>query len=151
LPRKKDVRESGDKPGSVSSRLPCSRQSSVHEDGPGQDRRKATVIPLGQGLLPASSNLPEDFGRAGLKRPPIWSCSKRGLPSLPCHHGNWWALTPPFHPYPAPTLQDNGHEQIVLSGKVGAGRSVFCGTFPGSPLLDVIQRFALWSPDFPPH
>ena len=31
---------------------------------------------------------------------PIWSCSWRGLPSFRCHHRNWWALTPPFHPYP---------------------------------------------------
>ncbi|SDB05071.1 hypothetical protein SAMN05660653_00260 [Desulfonatronum thiosulfatophilum] len=69
-----------------------------------KNERGAAVIPLGQGLLPASSNLPEDFDRAGLKRPPIWSCSERGLPSLPRHRGNWWALTPPFHPYPVLTL-----------------------------------------------
>jgi hypothetical protein len=36
------------------------------------------------------------------------------------------------------------------SVKVGAGRSAFCGTFPGSPPLGVTQRPALWSPDFPP-
>lgn len=35
--------------------------------------------------------------------PPIWSCSGRGLPSLPRRRGNWWALTPPFHPYPGRT------------------------------------------------
>jgi len=36
------------------------------------------------------------------------------------------------------------------SVKVGAGRSAFCGTFPGSPPLGVTQRPALRSPDFPP-
>lgn len=33
---------------------------------------------------------------------PIWSCSERGMPSMPRHRGIWWALAPPFHPYPAP-------------------------------------------------
>lgn len=103
-------------------------------------------------MLPASSNLPEDFDRAGLKRPPIWSCSERGLPSLPRRRGNWWALTPPFHPYPALTLSWFFFikDEKLTKEKVNAGRSVFCGTFPGSPPLDVIQRPALWSPDFPP-
>src|SRR5690606_2017059 len=36
---------------------------------------------------------------------PCWSCSGRGLPSEPCHHGPWWSLTPPFHPYrPRPAV-----------------------------------------------
>ncbi len=33
---------------------------------------------------------------------PIWSCSERGMPSMPRRRGIWWALAPPFHPYPAP-------------------------------------------------
>jgi len=64
-----------------------------------------TAINLGSRLPLTSSGLPEGFSRASLKRLPIWPCSERGLPSLPCHHGSWWALTPPFHPYPAPTLK----------------------------------------------
>jgi hypothetical protein len=40
------------------------------------------------------------LGRAILKRSPIWSCSRWGLPSFPGHPGNWCALTAPFHPYP---------------------------------------------------
>lgn len=32
---------------------------------------------------------------------PIWSCSRRGMPSMPRHRGIWWALAPPFHPYRA--------------------------------------------------
>src|SRR4029453_1201559 len=36
--------------------------------------------------LPAgSSDLPGGFGRASLKRPPIWSCSVWGFPCPPCH------------------------------------------------------------------
>ena len=31
---------------------------------------------------------------------PSWSCSRWGLPSRPGHPRRWWALTPPFHPYP---------------------------------------------------
>jgi len=46
--------------------------------------------------------------------PPIRSCSGWGLPSLSGHPDSWWALTPPFHPYPT-----------------YVGRSVFCGTFLG--------------------
>jgi len=28
---------------------------------------------------------------------PYTSCYRQGLPSCPCCHGHWWALTPPFH------------------------------------------------------
>jgi len=86
------------------------------------------VIHLGQGLLPASSDLPGGFGRAGLERPPIWSCSGRGLPSLPCRHGSWWALTPPLHPYPSPIswtdswLLDWGDCRIPLRRVIGKHR-----------------------------
>ncbi len=38
---------------------------------------------------------------AGPANPPIWSCSERGLPSRLRRRNRWWALTPPFHPYPA--------------------------------------------------
>ncbi|VVT05597.1 conserved hypothetical protein [Hoeflea sp. EC-HK425] len=39
-----------------------------------------------------------------------------------------WALTPPFHPYPAASVPlDRG----IGSGNQVAGRFAFCGTFPG--------------------
>jgi len=41
-----------------------------------------------------------ELGRTTLQRPPIWSCSRRGLPSPRRHRRGWWALTSPFHPYP---------------------------------------------------
>ena len=97
---------------------------------------KAIIIPLGPRLPAASSNLPESFSRAGLKRFPIWSCSGRGFPSLPRRRGNWWALTPPFHPYLARERER---------------RFAFCGTIRGFRPLGVTQRPALRSPDFPPR
>ena len=52
-----------------------------------------TTIPLAPPLLVESSNLPEGFRRAILKRLPIWPCSVRGLA---CHppYGGCGALLP---------------------------------------------------------
>lgn len=75
----------------------------------------AAIIPLGPELLPASSNLPEGFSRASLKRLPIWSCSGRGMPSSPRRRGDWWALTPPFHPYPRGQVRAGGLLSVALS------------------------------------
>lgn len=82
-------------------------------------------------MLPASSNLPEDFGRAGLTRPPIWSCSERGLPSLPRRRGNWWALTPPFHPYPALILPRKIVSRRHASRQSECRAVCFLWRFPG--------------------
>ena len=53
----------------------------------------ATTIPLASPLLARSSNRPGSFGRAVLKRFPIWSCSVRGFA---CHrpYGRRGALLP---------------------------------------------------------
>src|SRR6185436_5940287 len=61
--------------------------------------RRVTVIPLGAGSPPPSSNLPGSLGRASLERSPIWSCSAWGLPSRRRCRRRWCALTAPFHPY----------------------------------------------------
>ena len=95
------------------------------------------IIPLGPPLPAASSCLPESSlpeGIAARATPPspTWHCSKRGLPCQSDRPDLRWALTPPFHPY----LPCGG-------GMFSVALSV------GLPLLDVIQRFALWSPDFP--
>src|SRR4030067_447004 len=63
------------------------------------------AIRLGQLLPAASSGQPvppfrEEKRRAVLKAEPIRPCTGRGLPSPPGHPDGWWALTPPFHPYP---------------------------------------------------
>ena len=51
---------------------------------------------------------------SSLQAPAVRSCSGRGLPSRDGHPPRWWALTPPFHPYPP----------------VSDGRSALCGTVP---------------------
>lgn len=49
----------------------------------------------------------------------IWSCFRWGLSSSQRCHWDWWALTPPFHPYPdtsglLPTDRD-GLVSVTLS------------------------------------
>ena len=44
------------------------------------------IIYLGYRSPGTSCNLPGSFGRAALKRLPIWSCTRWGLPCLSCHH-----------------------------------------------------------------
>jgi len=57
---------------------------------------------------------------------PAWPCSGRGLPSRGSHLSRWWALTPPFHPYPlrrrglAPVL---GPSPAVAGGIVSVALS----------------------------
>ena len=46
-----------------------------------------TIIPLGPALLAGSSDLPGGFGRAVLKRLPIWPCSVRGFACHPPYSG----------------------------------------------------------------
>ena len=65
-----------------------------------------------------------DRVRCNAACPPIWSCSRWGLP---CHR-RWparCALTAPFHPYRYPRTGGD-----VASGSVYR-RFVFCGTFRG--------------------
>jgi len=78
-------------------------------------RPGAAIIPLGPELLPASSNLPGGIGRASLKRPPIWFCSERGLPSRSRRRDRWWALAPPFHPYLRGQCLAGGLFSVALS------------------------------------
>ena len=95
------------------------------------------AIRLGQLLPAASSGQPvppfrEEKRRAVLKAEPIRPCTGRGLPSPPGHPDGWWALTPPFHPYPF----RGGLFSVALS--------------LGSPPVAVNDLPALWCPDFPP-
>jgi len=95
------------------------------------------AIRLGLLLPAASSSQPvppfrEEKGRAALEAEPIWPCTGRGLPSPSGHPDGWWALTPPFHPYPF----RGGLFSVALS--------------LGSPPVAVSDLPALWCPDFPP-
>ncbi len=63
-----------------------------------------TIIHLGQSSPTASSNLPGSPLRHAVQaikpaHPPIWSCSRRGLPCRDVLPRARCALTAPFHPY----------------------------------------------------
>src|SRR5205823_8004984 len=79
------------------------------------------------------------LGEPPLKRPPIWSCSGRGLPGRP-------VTRPPVGSYPTfSPLPDSRSPEIAAAGRLFSVARSF-----GSPRLGVAQRPALWSPDFPP-
>ena len=89
-----------------------------------------TIIHLGVTSPLCSSNLPESNARH-VKRIPIWSCSRRGLP---CHQVlplTRCALTTPFHPY------------RLAGGLLSAALSV------GSRPPGITWHLASRSPDFP--
>ena len=69
------------------SRILSPARSDCSESG------EPTTIPLAPSSLAGSCDLPGGFGRAALKRLPIWSCSVRGLA---CHspYGERGALLP---------------------------------------------------------
>ena len=86
---------------------------------------------------------------AGLKQPtrkrhgprhcfPIWSCSRRGLPSRSMLPPARCALTAPFHPY-----------LTGLATRPGGILSVALSV--GSRPPGITWHPALWSPDFPPR
>src|SRR5688572_23972309 len=78
-----------------------------------------TIIPLAQPSLAGSSGLPGGFGRAVLKRLPIWPCSVRGFACHPCCHGRG-ALLPHLFTIAAGLPPDGGSQGRLC---------VFCATF----------------------
>ncbi len=93
------------------------------------------VIHLGLPLLTGSSSLPGSKRGPRLALPYL-ALLRTGFTVPPSVTGRGGALLP--HRFTLTT---------VHFGKLW--RSVFCGTFPGSPPPDVIRRSALCSPDFP--
>jgi len=77
---------------------PISRVLSEHA----AQRRTRLIISLGRASPRASSGRPGDGSGPGKPFLPIGPCTRWGLPSCPCYHGHWCALTAPFHPYPSP-------------------------------------------------
>lgn len=85
-------------------------------------RGTAAIISLARRLPGGSSGLPESVDGPGRPSPPIWPCSRWGLPSQPVTRllvrSYIKALRPaPFHPYRA-------------MGCPSARRYAFCCTFP---------------------
>jgi hypothetical protein len=110
---------------------------------------EGVVIYLGRRFPGASSDRYPRAGRAasspaGLtaggapcgERPPIWSCSTRGLPGRPVTRPPVGSY-PTISPLPVSSRRTGGVISVALSF--------------GSPRLGVTQRAALRSPDFPPR
>ena len=99
-----------------------------------------TIIPLGPALLAGSSDLPGGFGRAVLKRLPIWPCSMRGFAChLPYRDAvrSYRTFSPlPFDSPPFGRRAQGGIFSVPLSFEL--------------PRPGVTRRIALWSSDFPP-
>ena len=73
----------------LSSRFPG---SGGHLSGPSIARRHERPT--------RKSRTGRPYSRLLGRRFPMWSCSRRGFPSTRHCCQAWWALTPPFHPYP---------------------------------------------------
>ncbi len=89
------------------------------------------TIPLGVRLPAPSSNLPGRTGRASLL--PYLVLLQTGYAEHAVSPRHLVGSCPTVSPLPP------------------AWRFAFCGAVRRSPFLDVIQRPALWSPDFPPR
>lgn len=108
------------------------------------------IISLGLELPQASSNLPGDFGRAGLSAELYEPAgvSLFGLAPDDAYRAVDVAITA-VGSYPAVSPLPEPPEETKVSNS-GHRRFVFCGAGVGSLRLDVIQRPCPWSPDFPP-
>src|SRR5258708_14580924 len=106
---------------------------------PGSVPLRAVTICLRRRLPGASSDRYPSAEASSLKRPPIWSCSGRGLPGRP-------VTRPPVGSYPTFSPLPSG-----ASPEINAAWRLFSVALCfGSPRLGVTQRPALWSPGFPP-
>lgn len=103
------------------------------------------IISLGRASPRASCGQPGDRGGPGKPFLPIGPCTGWGLPSCPCCHGHWCALTAPFHPYPG-----SEHPEVSSFGRAERpGRSALCCTCRRLTRPAVSWHPALRCPDFP--
>ena len=110
--------------------------------------RRAMIIYLGCRSPGTSCNLPGDFRRAAFKRLSIWSCTRWGLPCLPCHHGSGELLPRHFNLTCECMHSIGGVFSVALSigyPKFALRTTVPCGvrTFLSGMLAGAINR--------PPH
>jgi len=114
--------------------------SRVLSAGDASRRRPRLIISLGRASPHASSGQPGDGGGPGKPFLPIGPCTGWGLPSCPCRHGHWCALTAPFHPYPA--ADDHRWPCGGVRRSRNAGSPAKPTTRPGG-LLSVARAVAL--------
>jgi hypothetical protein len=105
-----------DKPGSV---MAGNRGHSDHSSSP---------------LIAQGLERPYPRALGGPPNPPIWPCTRWGLPSAR-HYWRTGELLPRL---------------FNLTCRRGGWRCIFCGTFPRSLGAVVNGHLVLWSPDFPP-
>jgi len=74
--------------------------------------------------------------------PPVWPCSRWGLPSRLSCLNRWCALTAPFHPY----LENR--ERFCLEANFSGGL-LSVALARSLRTVDVIHHRVQWSPDFP--
>jgi len=85
-------------------------------------------------LIAQGIERPYPRAMGGPPNPPIWPCTRWGLPSVR-HHWRTGELLPRL---------------FNLTRRRSGWRYVFCGTFPRSLGAVVNGHPVLWSPDFPP-
>lgn len=85
-------------------------------------------------LIAQGVERPYPRAMGGPPNPPIWPCSRWGLPCVR-HHWRTGELLP---------------RHFNLTGRISSRRCHFCGTFPRSLGAVVNGHLVLWSPDFPP-
>jgi hypothetical protein len=117
-------------------------------------RRPRLIISLGRASPRASSGQPGDGSGPGKPFLPIGPCTGWGLPSCPCCHGHWCALTAPFHPYPRRSASRPVGVRRAERGVSGGaedlrGRSALCCTCRRLTRPAVSWHPALRCPDFP--
>jgi hypothetical protein len=117
-------------------------------------RRPRLIISLGRASPRASSGQPGDGSGPGKPFLPIGPCTGWGLPSCPCCHEHWCALTAPFHPYPRRSASRSAGvrraERDVFGGAEDPrGRSALCCTCRRLTRPAVSWHPALRCPDFP--
>ena len=94
--------------------------------------------------------------------PSALSCTTWGFSCGSAYANTRWALTPPFHPYPAPSgttfrscVRPSRYSACLKVVPDGAGRYIFCDTlrhrdFSTAAPAYSTRHAAVWCSDFPP-
>ena len=119
---------------------PFKKSLCICKPGPVSTLRRISIIYLAVPSPARSSDLPSGIERVVLihlavKPRYTWSFSPWGLPSHAARTACWWALTPPFHPYPVCTWRVKFLQHYLslcgFSHKAPAFHRVRCPLQPG--------------------